>query len=296
MPVVVNNAEGTQLTAVKTENTAAAAPTAVPTIEDKTVPLVVFVGPSTSGKSMILVRLARYLFNNGYTISPDPTFLNTTEYEEGCRDFNANLNSAIALDGTTKFLLVDVKDNTGRLVAKLLEAPGEDFYTTDPEKIRNGKNNIIEPYLATIMASSNPKTYVTLLDLDSDISFRKDGYHRNSYAQRFLSDFYPNINSRGVRDKIILLYNKIDKTSFGTINGCTNPAGARKDAETLYAPLFARMKYKKIFMEFDDFVFKTFCTGMFSKVTIDDGSYYYTYNEADDVYPQELWKEVIHWK
>lgn len=261
---------------------------ATPTIVNNTVPVVVFVGPPSSGKSMILVRLAKYLRNEGYTITTDPTFLNTPEYQRDCQEFNDKLNTVVALSGTVKFLLVNVYQN-GREIAKLLEAPGEDFYTTDPELIRQGKNMRVEPYLATIMTSTNPKSYVTLLDLDSDISFRNDSYHRDSYAQRFLTHFYPAINLD--RDRIVLLYNKIDKTMFGTINGCTDARGARRDAELYYRQLFARMKGGLFNME--QFVFKTFCTGMFSKQMDNLGNEYQTYNVADDIYPRELWKEIV---
>jgi len=265
---------------------------ATPTIVNNTVPVVVFVGPPASGKSMILVRLAKYLRDEGYTIKTDPTFLNTAEYHEGCEKFNSKLNTTIALDGTVKFLLVNVYKD-GREVAKLLEAPGEDFYTTDPGMIRNGKNNRVEAYLSTIMTSKNPKSYVLLLDLDSDISFRNDQYHRDSYAQRFLSYFYPAIDKS--RDRIVMLYNKIDETLFGTIHGCHDIRGARKDAEMFYKQLFATMKVKKFggFITCDNFAFKTFCTGMFSKQTDNVGNTYQTYNVAADVYPRELWKEII---
>ena len=260
---------------------------ATPTIVNNTVPLVVFVGPPQSGKSMILVRLAKYLRNQGYTITTDPTFLNTPEYQQDCQEFQDKLNTVVALKGSVRFLLVNVYQN-GREVAKLLEAPGEDFYTYDPELIRLGKNMRVEPYLATIMTSSNPKSYVTLLDLDSDISFRNNQFHRDSYAQRFLTYFYPAINLD--RDRIILLYNKIDKTMFGTINGCTDPRGARRDAELYYRQLFARMRGGLFNLE--QFVFKTFCTGMFAKQTDNFGNEYQTYNVADDKYPRELWKEI----
>ena len=60
---------------------------ATPTIVNQTVPVVVFVGPPSSGKSMILVRLAKYLHNHGYTVDTDPTFLNTPEYQQHCLDF-----------------------------------------------------------------------------------------------------------------------------------------------------------------------------------------------------------------
>lgn len=262
---------------------------ATPTIVNTEVPVVVFVGPPSSGKSMILVRLAKYLRNQGYTIQTDPTFLNTPQYQQDCQEFENSLNTTIALPGTVKFLLVKVLHN-GVEIAKLLEAPGEDFYTTDPEEIRRGKNKRIESYLSTVMTSNNPKSYVTLLDLDSDISFRNDPYHRDSYAQRFLDYFYPAVNLN--RDRIVLLYNKIDKTGFGSINGCSNPKGARKDAEMFYKQLFESMKVSTIFGRTDNFVFKTFCTGMFSTQYDNMGNKYQTYNVADDVYPRELWKEI----
>ncbi len=267
------------------------APIPTTIINNPEVPVVVFVGPPASGKSMILVRLAKYLRSQGYTLKTDDTFLNTQEYQEGCEKFKDSLNTVVALDGSVEYLLVSVYKN-GREVAKLLEAPGEDFYTTDPEKIKQGKNNRIEPYLATIMTSRNPKSYVMLLDLDSPISFRKDEYHRSSYIQRFLTDFYSKVNKD--RDRIVLLYNKIDVTMWGSINGCENPQQARKDAELYYRELFAKMKVPKLagFITLDNFVFKTFCTGMFAQHVDSQGREIQTYNIADDIYPRELWNEI----
>lgn len=262
-----------------------------PQIINNIVPIVVFVGPPSSGKSMILVRLAKYLRAEGYTIKTDTTFLNTVEYHQDCQEFNDKLNTNIALKGSVKFLLVNVYKN-GREVAKLLEAPGEDFYTTDPVKIKEGKNDTVEPYLSTIMTSQNPKSYVMLLDLDSEISFRNDSYHRDSYAQRFLNFFYPKIDKN--RDRIVLLYNKIDTTMFGNINGCDDIKGARDDAKLYYKQLFSTMKITSFggFLKSDNFVFKTFCTGMFSTQVDTFGKKYQTYNIASNVFPKELWTEI----
>lgn len=260
-------------------------------IVDAEVPIVVFVGPPASGKSMILVRMAKYLRTLGYKIETDDTFLNDTQYVEDCKEFNDKLNTSIALDGTVKYLLVNVYDTDGNLKAKLLEAPGEDFYDTDPTTAKENNNRLL-PYLATIMTSPNPKSYVVLLDLDSEVSFRRDSYHRDSYTTRFLRDFYPNIN--GANDRIILLYNKIDLTKFGNINECTNIKAARKDAELNYKTLFASMKIAKLggFVTFDNFEFLTFCTGMFSPTTDAYGKKIQTYNVAKDIYPETLWHEI----
>lgn len=264
---------------------------ATPTIVNQTVPIVVFVGPPSSGKSMILVRLAKFLRSQGYTVKTDPTFLNTAQYQQDCKEFERCLTTTTALKGTVKFLLVNIYKD-GEEIAKLLEAPGEDFYTTDPAKTRAGKNDMIEPYLQAIMASRNIKSYVMLLDLDSDTSFRRDGNNRESYEQRILNHFYGNINRN--RDRVVLLYNKIDETPFGDINGCSNPSGALRDAKMYYPAWFSAMRVTKWGMvTVDDFSFKTFCTGMFALQTDSFGNKYKTYTIADDKYPRELWKEII---
>ncbi|MGM9868039.1 MAG: hypothetical protein ACI30R_00225 [Sodaliphilus sp.] len=266
---------------------------ATPQIVNNLVPLVVFVGPPASGKSMILVRLAQYLLNQGYTIKPDTTFLNTDKYQNGCTQFADKLSTNVALDGTVEFLLVDVIDQSGSVVAKLLEAPGEDFYST----AKPDKNKTVEPYLQKIMGSNNIKNYVVLLDLDSEISFRNDPHHRNSYAQRFLTRFAPKIDTE--RDRITLLYNKIDTTPFGDINGCTNKSGAEKDAKLYYPSLFNKLQRRAIagFFTIPNYTFSTFCTGQFSKQVDEYGEEYQPYTPASDIYPQQLWKEITkRWK
>lgn len=262
---------------------------ATPQIVNTTVPVVVFVGPPASGKTMILVRLAKYLRKKGFTIQTDRAFLNTSDYQNWCDEFEEKLTTNVALDGTVKFLLVKVYEK-GREVAKLLEAPGEDFFTTDTNK--RSDNQRVKPYLTAIMASDNPKSYVTLLDLDSKVSFRNNSKLREAYSQRFLTHFYPNIDSN--RDRIVLLYNKIDVTSFGSIIGCSDIKGAKDDAKRHYPELFNTMQVPILggLMHTDNFVFKTFCTGIFADEVDDNGNPYQTYNVAKDIYPEELWKEI----
>ena len=272
------------------ESNPSVAQIATPQIVNTTVPVVVFVGPPASGKTMILVRLAKYLRKNGYTIETDRAFLNTTDYQNWCDEFEEKLTTNVALDGTVKFLLVKVYENS-REVAKLLEAPGEDFFTTDPNKIAD--NQRVKPYLTAIMASDNPKSYVTLLDLDSKVSFRNNNHYREAYSDRFLKHFYPNIDNN--RDRIVLLYNKIDVTKYGSIIGCSDITGARDDAKRHYPELFNTMKVSPFggLISRDNFVFKTFCTGIFADEVDDNGEPYQTYNIANDIYPKELWKEII---
>ena len=53
-------------------------------IGDKRAPIIMLFGPPTSGKSMTLVRLARYLRKQGYTVKADPTFKSDNAYKARC--------------------------------------------------------------------------------------------------------------------------------------------------------------------------------------------------------------------
>ena len=57
------------------------------TIADKRTPIVMLFGPRSSGKSMTLVRLSRYLHDLGYTIKVDKTFKSDAKYKEKCEKF-----------------------------------------------------------------------------------------------------------------------------------------------------------------------------------------------------------------
>lgn len=258
-----------------------------PVINDYKSPIVVFVGPAASGKSMILVRLAKYLRSKGYAIDPDTSFVGTDQYVQDCNEFKSKLSTDIALDGTVKHLLVSIRDKDGNKISQLLEAPGEDFFNpTDPR-------HPIPTYLNTIMASPNRKTYVIILDLDSKFSLRVHLRERELYAERLIEQIYPNIHKK--RDRVILLYNKIDLTGFATIHGVTNLAAAKEDSAQLYPSIYNSFK-KKLFgglIEMPNYVFMPFCTGVYTDQTDENGDDFQTYVAADDSYPSNLWQEII---
>ena len=78
-------------------------------IADRSTPVVLLVGPPASGKTMMLVRLTRWLKNKGYTVTPVRTFRPSDgAYERMCDDFNAMVSSNEAAAGTNviSFMLV----------------------------------------------------------------------------------------------------------------------------------------------------------------------------------------------
>lgn len=260
---------------------------ATPHLNDTEAPVVLFVGPAASGKSMILVRLSQYLRNQGYSVETDPSFLNTQAYRDACADFNTKLSTTEALKGTTKFLLVSVKKN-GSKICQFLEAPGEDYFNP------NNPDRQMPAYIANLVAAPNKKIFIFLLDLDSEVSLRNDADKRHLYANRLISNIYhPLVDKR--RDRVVLLYNKIDVPGFGDVHGVVNSTAAEKEARMLYTQVFNSLNRPILggFFHVDNFVFKTFCTGIYTPEIDQFGHPHVEYDPASDKYPADLWKEIM---
>lgn len=261
-------------------------------ITDTKTPIIIVVGPASSGKSMIMVRIGKYLHKQGYKIEPDYAYLNTPKYVQDCADFMNCLNSNIAMPGTVTDLLIQIKDPNGNKVAQYLEAPGEGYF--DP----NNPGAQPPQYLQYICGGDvlNKKIFIYLLDFDSSVeihkSFRSDSEMRGKYEKRLIDVF---MRLARPMDKTILLYNKLDKTDYGTILKITNKSAAEKEARENYARVFSSLKKKILggFITYDDFKFMVFSTGSYSDAVDDAGNPIQQYNNSDDIYPKSLWKEII---
>lgn len=261
-------------------------------ITDTKTPIIIVVGPATSGKSMIMVRIGKYLFEQGYSIKPDYNYLNTAKYVQDCNEFMKCMNSNDAMPGNVTDLLIQIRNESGAKVAQYLEAPGEVYF--------NPANPDAQPpdYLQHICSGEvpNKKVFIYLLDFDSSIehhrSFRADSEMRNAYAKRLIDVMKPLAQNK---DKFILLYNKIDKTDYGTIHMIKDKAAAELEAKQNYGYVFNNLKKKILggFITFPIYKFLTFSTGFFSDYTDDEGNPKKKYNISGDIYPQLLWNEII---
>lgn len=261
---------------------------AQPQIPGDNAPFIVLCGPPASGKSMVLKSLASYLYQSGlgYTIAANTTLLNTAKYQEDCAYFDSIIGDPdTRMPNTVDYLMADIIDNGGNVVAHFLEAPGEDFFSLN--NASQEPNIQFKGYLEKVAQISSDKPrkviYIMLLDLDSATSFRNNPSLRDKYEKKMTKLYNRFVLHHPSR--VILLYNKVDIPRQGlwaNSNGCSNPKAVIEDAQQNYPHLFFKKKF--LFWDVENYSFLPFCTGSYP----DDGSY----TASGPAYPAALWKEI----
>lgn len=251
------------------------------TIADKEAPIVVLFGPPACGKTMTLVRLTRFLSENGYTITPIRTFRPThdTNYSDLCDNFGTMIYQDDAAKSTDRisFMLVKVSKK-GRTICQLLEAPGEFYFNP------KNPNAPFPRFFNAIKASKCRKIWNIMVEPDwLDESDRLNYVNRIKKLRTLMT----------TKDKSILVYNKIDKTEF-LIDGSGHAhiSSAIKNISDLYPGIFEPFKNTTPIVNWFtpyNCDFTIFQTGDYS--TADDGTS--IFQAGSDVFPRNLWKIIL---
>lgn len=250
-------------------------------VNDKKSPIIMLFGPRSSGKTMALIRLSRYLRKLGLTIDTDFTFRSTKDYRKKCERFKDDINTDNALPGTayTDFLLLQVSNN-GRTICQLLEAPGEHYF--DPSNIRA---NNFPPYMTQIIhALPNRKIWVFIAEAQWDVSqkIRQAYINRISNCKKILVNRH---------DRCLILYNKVDQDEALFASGEILTHAAEIKMRQQYSGLADVFKnthpITKLWRTYN-YKFVPFCTGYYSKSGKE-----LSYIESDDKYPELLWNALL---
>jgi DNA polymerase III delta prime subunit len=245
------------------------------TIADHDTPIVILYGPPACGKTMTLVRLARYLKDKGYQIVPDKSFRDSQDggYKKLCDGFDHIISSNEAAESTSiiSFMLVKVLTTNGHPLCQILEAPGEHYF--NPGII----GATYPPYVQRIMHSNNRKVWAVMLEPN----WENDEIRRN-----YVDNIKKLSKSLGNKGKVLFVYNKVDKANAETTSDTI------KEVADLFPGIFEPFKNLNPITRF----WKTyncdlvrFSTGDYSE-KIAGGT---TYTPSDDAYPEALWKKLM---
>ena len=249
-------------------------------LKDKTSPIIFLFGPPSSGKTMTLVRLYRYLNSINTNIKPNKDFVSNDggKYVSRCDNFHNDAMSNLAAEATkgVNFMLLDIWDN-GTKKCQILESPGERLFEPDPKK------NIPFPvqYVSSIIDSDNRKVYIFILEPNY-----KDDATRVRYKDR-IAEVKQMMDKK---DKVIFLYNKIDRSPSLDDSGNVNIKSLRKEINDDYPGLLDLFKVhgpKAIIKEYDCYLIP-FQTGTYSEGFDSNNSKVKIFTAGKNIYPQEL--------
>ena len=252
------------------------------TVSDPKTPIVVLFGARTSGKTMTLIRLTKYLEGQGYNVVPDPIFRpdRDTHYQRMCSEFGTLAHSDYAAVGNDvmSFMLVKVISPNGRTLCQILEAPGEHYFDTDIPDRR------FPAYIENISHSiKNRKTWLFIVEENWGGSQTV----RDLYAKK-IQQMQRRIKPQ---DRIIFTCHKVDKSDHFRPDGRPNDSIIFQNIKNQYPHIFDRYVNRNPITRWFapyNFDFVTFSAGTFNPTG--DGRQVYT--PGEDFYPEKLWRII----
>jgi hypothetical protein len=250
-------------------------------------PVLILFGPKSSGKTMALKRLIRYLqsgnMRNKYSVVADPNFRpsDDSEYKKSCETFMSNVHSDQAELGTgnVDFMLIKVRNNRGKTIFQILEAPGEDYF--DPGYPEEPYPDYINRIITGL---SNRRTWVFFIE--KDWLNERD---RSNYAER-ISQLAPLMKRN---DKVIVNCVKADEHNELLYEGLAVKNRFFQEMRNQYPGIFSTFRNNNPLTRFyrpHDFEFNAFSAGKFSK---NPGAKMPTYAPSDENYPREFLRIIM---
>ena len=238
-------------------------------------PIIILFGARSSGKTMMLSSLARWLVAHGYKVTPDRIFRPAydTSYQKQCDSFDTVVKSNFSASSNQVLgsILIHVTDRYGERICQILDAPGEQYFDDQ------FPNKEFPQYIYKICTIDNPRTWMFILENDW-----KNEIDRLNYENKIIqmeSIIKPS-------DRLVFICHKADKQPW------LSESQFFKDICYQYPTLFSKYENKnpitRLWHKYN-FDFVVFSAVWFNEML--DGRQ--SYVQIDDKYAAALWKSIM---
>lgn len=251
-------------------------------------PIFIPYGYSSIGKTMIIMRLIRYLRQEGYMVWPNLVFKESSDqrYHSLCQTYmnQVSCTRALAATGVKDTLLLDVINHKGKPVCYMLDQAGKHQYDIDNPHIGFSQE------ISDILKLPNPKIWGFIVEDNKWMNHeQRQGYVHN------ISQLA--INALSTTDRVIFIYNKVDLTQYVVNYNRINIKGLFDSADSAFPNIFVPFEelnvVKKIMRGKYKFELLPFQTGNFTCQADAFGNIYTTFAIGPDEYPRNLWTNIL---
>ena len=251
--------------------------------ESKT-PMFIPYGYASIGKTMLIQRLMRCLRNYGYMCRPEVTFSTNPIYSQICEQYIEEAFKGNVAAGTTETILFSVLDQRGMKVCNLVDMAGEYQYDI------NNPHVFTSPEMLQLIHTPNPKIWGFVIEYNNSLSIQQ----RQGYVHS-IRNFA--LNALTAKDKVIIIYNKVDLTPYSIPGGKTNWRGLFDSADSTFPDIFNPFeetnKFKRFLKGRYNFKLLPFMSGLSHKGIDQYGNEYISFVDGPDEYPKQLWHNIV---
>lgn len=171
-------------------------------------PLVILIGQGSSGKTIALLRLSRFLRKQGFDVEPNRSVRSDEEYDQICDDFvrmlNDTQNRVPSRTQENQALIVDFI-KAGETQFRIMETPGE-FFLVRSQKEEAKTDQSFNPFIGRFLRQ---RSHPVLFSFVFDLKDLRDGDERAAYQSRMIS-IVRNYFQVEQEDRVALVANKVD--------------------------------------------------------------------------------------
>lgn len=244
------------------------------------VPIFIPFGYANIGKTVMIQRLIRYLYHQGFIVQPELVFNPSPDYQHTCERYmweaQHSLPQATAVNDT---ILLRVLNRNGMAVCYILDIAGECQYDMyHPHVVMSVEMN-------AIIHTPNKKIWGFMVD---------NGVQLDSNQQQQYVNLIRNyaINVLEPKDKEIFIYSKVDQTQWGYGNVNVSWRVLFDTIDSQYPNIFEPFEETNAFKRLIKGKYR-FILQPFHSICILENGNNVAFMDGNDHYPQLLWNNLL---